>query len=279
MTMNLSENVSPSRLELIKQLRRRGMLARQMDITPQMMTKLLGRNTLTRKLLLELGIDESVFQTRKNALQIADSIDRRVDRTKVQEVVLLPISLDELHDYLRIGRGKRDRGEPLVTLLQQFPPISFFTTGKRKCQLQQQLLDNLKRILREKTAEIFQLERIRFATSNSFQLMQWGKQQGDAWRMQGTPLAERWNTIKEDKELAERFAEEELTILRQQCQELRTRINELEEKIKNRSEETSCPISGGKTKSKHTKSKHTKSKHTKSKYTKSKKSKKSKRRN
>lgn len=131
MTMNLSENVSPSRLELIKQLRRRGIFARQMDITPEMRTKLLGRNTLTRKLLLKLGIDDSVFQTRKKALQIADSIDRRVDRTKVQEVVLLPISWDELHDYLRIGRGKRDRGEPLVTLLPQFPRISFLTSGRK----------------------------------------------------------------------------------------------------------------------------------------------------
>ena len=104
--------------------------------------------------------------------------------------------------------------------------------------------------------------------------MQWGKQQGDAWRMQGTPPAERWNTLKEDKELAERFAEEELPILRQQCQELRTRINELEEIIKEQNrnkDEPSCVINGGKTKSKHTKSKYTKSKHTKSK--KSKKSK------
>jgi chromosome segregation ATPase len=174
------------------------------------------------------------------------------------------MTLDELYDYIRIGREKRERHEPLVTLLPQ--RVGFFT---RKNKLQEEM-DDLKRILREKTAEIFQLERIHFATGNPHQQMQWGNQQYQQYRAL-PPADRRQSTIIEDRKLAEKFSEEELTILTQQCQELRSRINELETKIRNR--DPSCVINGGKTKSKHTKSKHTKSKHTKSKYTKSKKTK------
>ena len=283
MKMNASE-----KLPLIRQLKRRDeMLLRQMDVKPKNRAELIARSGLSQKMLVKLGIDDKYpAHSLRNFREMTGKIGRRVfcgpgrqagvHKNNVLDVVEIPLtprltnpmSLDELHDYLRIGRGKKDRGEPLVRVLPQFPAISFFTSSRRKCQLQQELLDDLKRILREKTAEIFQLERIHFATSNRFQQLHWGKQQGDAWRMQGTPPTKRWSTLKEDTVLAEKFSEEELTILKQQCEELRGRINELEEIIKEQNrnkDEPSCVINGGKTKSK--------------KSNKSKKSKKSKRRN
>jgi len=253
--MRVYPQPSPSRLQLIKRLKRRGAFARQIDMTPEMMRKLLARNELTRK--ISLGLSKGVVN-RKERLKIEDSIGKRVDAKKVQEVVLLPISVTELRDYIRICREKMDLGQPLATPLPQFPPVSPFAFGKRKCQLQQQLLDDLKITLSEKIADIFKLKRIQFAIGNSFQQTQWKLQPGD------------FRTINEEKEIAKNFSEEELPMLHQQCQELRRRIDELEEEIIMKA---SCTVSGGKTKSKHTKSKHTKSKHTKSKHTKSKKSK------
>jgi len=88
--------------------------------------------------------------------------------------------------------------------------------------------------------------------------MQWGRQQADMWKMQGIetqdiPLAfGSRSTLTEDKKLAEEISQEELSILKQQCQELRDRINQLEEIIKeqNRNQnEPRCVINGGKTKS------------------------------
>ena len=274
--MNLSDKSpqSQSKLKLIEQLKRRDeMLLRQMDISPKMRAKLIGRSGLTQKTLVKLGIDvEGPIQSLHNFREISGKMGRRVHGKNVRDVVEIPrfprltnpMTLDELYDYIRIGREKRERHEPLVTLLPQ--RVGFFT---RKNKLQEEM-DDLKRILREKTAEIFQLERIHFATGNPHQQMQWGNQQYRQNR--ALPLADRrQSTIIEDRKLAEKFSEEELTILTQQCQELRSRINELETKIRNR--DPSCVINGGKTKSKHTKSKHTKSKYTKSKYTKSKKTK------
>ena len=267
--MNLSDKSpqSQSKLKLIEQLKRREMILRQMDISPKMRAKLIGRSGLTQKTLVKLGIDdEGPIQSLHNFREISGKMGRRVHGKNVRDVVEIPrftrltnpMTLDELYDYIRIGREKRERHEPLVTLLPQ--RVGLFT---RKNKLQEEM-DDLKRILREKTAEIFQLERIHFATGNPHQQMQWGNQQYQQNRAL-PPADRRQSTLIEDRKLAEKYSEEELTILTQQCQELRSRINELETKIRDRD---SCAINGGKTKSKHTKSKYTKSKYTKSKKTK-----------
>ena len=67
--------------------------------------------------------------------------------------------------------------------------------------------------------------------------------------------------LRDTLEDAEQYSRQDLIVLNEQRQEIRTRIEQLNGR---------CTILGGKTKSKYTKSKYTKSKYTKSKHTKSK---------
>jgi hypothetical protein len=93
-------------------------------ITSKTRTKLMARSGLARKLMELLGIDESAFQTRRDRLKIADTVEKRVEGQKGRDVELAPIM--DLFDKQEAGlirfmatlTGKND-GKKILTWINQ----------------------------------------------------------------------------------------------------------------------------------------------------------------
>ena len=258
--------------------RRQGLLTygREPTTSPAMMTKLLGRNNLARKLMVKLALNERDVPSTQNVRQIADRIEKRVDGPKVREAGLPPITMNELHAYASGTLfDPRRRYQPLAqnmppqfpTVVQPLPPFTQASCLTTKKQLQQQH-DELIKILKEKYAMLFNLQRIHFASIDQTNLDDASEM--DAWYMKNCEQGMRPRNWQDNLEIAEQKSIEAITTLTEQCGQLRDRINVLREEITRRSRGKCSLLGGGKTKSKHTKSKKSK---------KSKKSNKSKRRN
>jgi hypothetical protein len=226
-------------------------------MSEKMRERLLGSSGLSRKLMKSLSFNESLRapQTKKMK-QIADKIDKRVDATKVPEVVLKPpITMNELRAYA-MDMTFSPNGPPARYLqppqfatevgpLPQFTQASCLTTKK---QLQEQL-DELIKIQKEKYTMLLNLQRINVASTH------------ESNEIQGRPQA---------LEKAEEKSALAIVALREQLQELRERIDRLSEEITRISKGNACSMLGGsKIKSKHTKSnKSNKSKRRNRKYSK-----------
>ena len=84
----------------------------------------MARSGLARKLMEMLGIDESAFQTRRDRLKIADTVEKRVEGQKGRDVELAPIM--DLFDKQEAGlirfmatlTGKND-GKKILTWINQ----------------------------------------------------------------------------------------------------------------------------------------------------------------
>ena len=93
-------------------------------ITSRMRTKLMARSGLARKLMELLGIDESAFQTRRDRLKIADTVEKRVATKKAQDIELAPIM--DLFDKQEAGlirfmatlTGKKDGNQIMLWINQ-----------------------------------------------------------------------------------------------------------------------------------------------------------------
>jgi len=255
--------------------RREGLLTyeREPTTSPAMMTKLLGRNRLARELMVNLALDlrrvRRAPMTQK-VRQMVDRIERRVNGPKVREAGLPRITMNELHAYA-VGTlfNPRSRFQPLpeymppqfptvVQPLQPFTEASCLTTKK---QLQQQR-DELIKILKEKHAMLFNLQRIHFASIDDTNLdnaTRWDADEGRGGEFGVRPR--RWI---DHLEIAEQKSREAIPTLTEQCGQLRDRINELTEEITRRSRGITCSLQGGgKMKSKYTKSKRRNRKYSK----------------
>ena len=266
----LMQRINPMTVEgLRNRIRRREGLftyKREPTTSPAMMTKLLGRNNLARKLMVNLALDVRRAPMTQKVRQIADRIERRVDGPKVREAGLPRITMNELHAYA-VGTlfDPRPRYRPLPEFMPpQFPtvvqPLQPFTQAScltTKKQLQQQR-DELIKILKEKNAMLFNLQRIHFASIDDTNLDNatgWDRYDERRDGEQGV-RPRRWI---DHLEIAEQKSREAITTLRLQLQELGQRINELTEEITRRSRGMACSLlGGGKTKSKYTKSKKSK---------------------
>lgn len=238
---------------------------REPTTSPEMMTKLLGRNNLARKLMVKLALNERGAPFTQKVRQIADRIEKRVDGPKVREAGLPRITMNELHAYA-VGAlfNPRSRSQPLPqymppqfpTEVQPLPPFTQASCLTTKKQLQQQR-DELIKILKEKDAMLFNLQRIHFASIDETNLRDatgWDADEGRGGESGVRPR--RWIY---HLEIAEQKSIEAITTLRVQLQELGQRINELTEEITRRSRGMACGLlGGGKTKSKYTKSKKSK---------------------
>ena len=221
-----------------------------------MRKKLLGRNNLARKLMVNLAIDVSrARQNTKKVQQIADRIERRVDGPKVREVVLPRITMNELHGYA-IGMRRLPQGRPLLpgimppqfpTEVQDLPPFTQASCSTTKKQLQQQR-DELIEILKEKHVMLLNLQTIYLSSTDkknqdeASALDELSQQQGYMPSRMGIQLAR-----------AEHTSVDAITTLREQIEELRDRINRLREEITRRSKGKCSLLGGGKTKSKKSK--------------------------
>lgn len=250
--------------------RREGLFTyeREPTTSPAMMTKLLGRNHLARELMVNLALDlrrvRRAPMTQK-VRQMVDRIERRVNGPKVREAGLPRITMNELHAYA-VGTlfNPRSRFQPLpqymppqfptvVQPLQPFTEASCLTTKK---QLQQQR-DELIKILKEKHAMLFNLQRIHFASIDDTNLDHATRWDADEGR--GGEQGMRHRRWEDHLEIAEKKSREAITTLTEQCGQLRDRINELTEEITRKSRGMACSLlGGGKTKSKYTKSKKSK---------------------
>ena len=221
-----------------------------------MRKKLLGRNNLARKLMVNLAIDVSrARQNTKKVQQISDRIERRVDGPKVREVVLPRITMNELHGYA-IGMRRLPQGRPLLpgimppqfpTEVQDLPPFTQASCSTTKKQLQQQR-DELIEILKEKHVMLLNLQTIYLSSTDKKKqneasaLDELSQQQGYMPSRMGIQLAR-----------AEHTSVDAITTLREQIEELRDRINRLREEITRRSKGKCSLLGGGKTKSKKSK--------------------------
>jgi hypothetical protein len=238
---------------------------RELTTSPAMMTKLLGRNNLARKLMVNLALDVRRPPVNQKVQQILNRIERRVDGPKVREAGLPPITMNELHAYA-VGTlfDPRPRYRQLPEFMPpQFPtvvqPLQPFTQAScltTKKQLQQQR-DELIKILKKKHAMLFNLQRIHFASIDETNLRDATEWDADEGR--GGEQGMRFKRWKQHLEIAEQKSIEAITTLTEQCGQLRSRINELTEEITRRSRGMACSLlGGGKTKSKYTKSKKSK---------------------
>jgi len=229
-----------------------------------MRTKLLGRNALTRKLLL--GLSEGVVNTRnKGPLQIADSIEKRVDGPKVREVVLPRTTMNEARGY---AVGMRQGRPPLrgfarlgfmppqfPTEVEDLPPFTQARCSTTKKQLQQQR-DELLIILREKHVMLLNLQTM-YSSSTDKKNQDEASALDKLSQQQGHHMPS--GSMGSQLVTAEINSVEAILNLREQCGQLRDRINELTEEITRRSRGMKCSLlGGGKTKSKYTKSKKSK---------------------
>ena len=208
-----------------------------------MRTKLLGRNNLARKLMVNLALNERerhpdsvsitpVSMTQKQR-QMTDLIQRRVDATKGREVVSRPrLSLSELNAY-------GSSNDPFYAEVQNMPPFTEASCLTTKKQLQQQR-DELIEILKEKHVMLLNLQTIYLSSTD--------KKNQDQAASYSDATFQYWLARTEE------ISRKDIITLREQIKELRERIDQLTAKIK-----PSCTMLGGsKTKSKYTKSKKTK---------------------
>ena len=272
MELMKSPKLSQQEINLIMRIREETQRTPQMPplMTPQMMALLLGRSGLAHKIMVALGINDSALQgmshLRGNSAlpvttKIANKIERQVNGRKLQDMIDNALTLYDLRDYYRERHHRGYRAEqdglPVVPPLQ-LPELSCLPGTK----------NNLKNLLEEKNVEIYKLERIYSASTARSNIQMANEFDDGADFGQGGSRRSLRDTLRD----AEQYSRQDLIVLNEQRQEIRSRIEQLNGR---------CTILGGKTKSKYTKSKYTKSKYTKSKHTKSKytKSKKSKRRN
>ena len=265
----LMQGINPRTVEGWRNRIRRGKglltYEREPTTSPEMMTKLLGRNNLARKLMVKLALNERGAPFTQKVRQIADRIEKRVDGPKVREAGLPRITMNELHAYA-VGAlfNPRSRFQPLPqymppqfpTQVQPLPPFTQASCLTTKKQLQQQR-DELIKLLKEKDAMLFNLQRIHSASIDDTNL---GNATGwDADEERGGEFGVRPRRWIDHLEIAEQKSIEAITTLRVQLQELGQRINELTEEITRRSRGMACSLLGGsKTKSKYTKSKKSK---------------------
>jgi hypothetical protein len=259
----LMQRINPRTTMGLRNLTRRmqqGLLTYEREPTTSlaMMTKLLGRNNLARKLMVNLALDVRRPPVNQKVQQILNHIERRVDGPKEREARLPRITMNELHAYA-IGTVFDPNAfhQPLpeymppqfptvVQPLQPFTEASCLTTKK---QLQQQR-DELIKILKEKHAMLFNLQRIHFASIDETNLRhatEWDRSDERRGGEQGM----RFRSWEHHLEIAEQKSIEAITTLTEQIKELRERIAKINK--------PSCTMLGGsKTKSKYTKSKKTK---------------------
>jgi len=263
--LSLMKSLSPSPLEK-RLMQRINTRTTQGTSEEGLRKKLLGRNNLARKMMVNLALDVRRAPVTQKVKQIADRIERRVDGPKVREAGLPPITMNELHAYAS-GRlfDPRPRYRPLPEYMPpQFPtvvqPLQPFTQAScltKKKQLQQQR-DELIKILKEKHAMLFNLQRIHFASIDKTNLVdatEWDRYDERSGGQQGM----RFRLWSDHLKIAEQNSREAITTLTEQCGQLRDRIDELTEEITRRSRGTACSLlGGGKTKSKYTKSKKSK---------------------
>ena len=246
---------------------------REPTTSPAMMTKLIGRNNLARKLMVNLALNKHhkrhpnyismtpMSMTQKQR-QMADLIQRRVDATKGREARLPRITMNELHAYAfgtvfdpnAFHQPNPDRMPPkFPTEVQPLPPFTEASCLTTKKQLQQQR-DELIKLLEQKKAMLFNLQRIHYA-SNDETYKDKGRSEDNWFQENCGEFGVRPRDWCDHFERAEQKSREAITTLKEQLPELRERIDQLTATIN----KPSCTMLGGsKTKSKYTKSKKTK---------------------
>ena len=262
MELMKSPNLSQQEIYLIMRIREENQRTPRMSplMTPQMMALLLGRSGLAHKIMVALGINDSALQGMSHlrgssalpvTKKIVNKIERQVNGRKLQDMIDNALNLYDVRDYSRErhlrGYQAEQDGLPVVPPLQ-LSEVSCLPGTKK----------NLKKLLEEKNVEIYKLERIYSASTSQSNVQMANEFDGGADFGQGGSRSRLRETLRD----AEQYSRQDLIVLNEQRQEIRTRIEQLNGR---------CTILGGKTKSKYTKSKYTKSKHTKSKHTKSKK--------
>jgi len=261
MELMKSPKLSQREIYLIMRIREENQRTPQMPplMTPQMMALLVGRSGLAHKIMVALGINDSALQGMSHlrgssalpvTKKIVNKIERQVNGRKLQDMIDNALTLYDLRDYSRErhmrGYQAEQDGLPVVPPLQ-LSEVSCLPGTKK----------NLKKLLEEKNVEIYKLERIYSASTSQSNVQMANEFDGGADFGQGGSRSRLRDTLRD----AEQYSRQDLIVLNEQRQEIRTRIEQLNGR---------CTILGGKTKSKYTKSKYTKSKHTKSKHTKSK---------
>ena len=246
-----------------------GVYERQPTTSPAMIRKLIGSNNLARHSMVKLARapGSTTERQRQMAKQMADLIENRVDRQKVQEARLPPITIEELWAYAEGTVVTPAQPRPrwphymppeFPTVVEPLPPFTEASCSTRVKQLQQQL-DELQKLLKEKIAMLFNLKRINYASiHHEMWLQAYSRDRRFGEECYQGCHAENW---VDHLNAAQHKSEQAMLVLRdQQLPELRERIDRLTEEISRRKRGEKCNmLGGGKTKSKHTKSKHTKS--------------------